>query len=150
MFSGIWISFNHFGGYYYYDKHINVFSHLHMVGAGVADYGWLGVMPIQLPRQKNYNETLYKMLQQTYGLRSRFSHDYEVAEPGYYKVLLETYDIVAELTASEHSAVHRYTYRNESNLNVIVFDTSYTLEPKACAGAQTTIDLATKVGLVLI
>jgi hypothetical protein len=42
----IWIPFNHFGGYYYYDKHINTFSHLHFVGGGVAEYGWLGLMPI--------------------------------------------------------------------------------------------------------
>jgi putative alpha-1,2-mannosidase len=37
---------NHFGGYYYGDEYIRVFSHTHMVGAGVLDYGNIGVMPI--------------------------------------------------------------------------------------------------------
>ena len=48
----IFIPFNHFGGYYYNDGHIRLFSHTHMVGSGVLDYGTIGVMPIsQAPSQ---------------------------------------------------------------------------------------------------
>jgi putative alpha-1,2-mannosidase len=36
---GYAIPFNHFGGYYYNDNEIRLFSHLHMVGSGVLDYG---------------------------------------------------------------------------------------------------------------
>lgn len=40
--------------------------------------------------------------------RSRFSHEYENFEPGYYNVLLEKYNIFAEMTATDHSAVHHF------------------------------------------
>jgi hypothetical protein len=46
----IWIEFNHFAGYYYYDNHINMFSHVHVVGAGDVDYGLMGLIPIQLSK----------------------------------------------------------------------------------------------------
>jgi hypothetical protein len=44
----IWAVYHYYGGYYYRDTFINMFSHSHMVGAGVADYGWVGVMPISV------------------------------------------------------------------------------------------------------
>lgn len=55
---GIWIPFNHFGGYYYGDTYINVFSHVHMVGSGVVDYGWLGLFPISVPKGVKVSEDL--------------------------------------------------------------------------------------------
>lgn len=42
----IYIGYEHCGGYYYPDTFINVFSHTHLVGAGVVDYGYLGVIKI--------------------------------------------------------------------------------------------------------
>jgi putative alpha-1,2-mannosidase len=75
---------------------------------------------------------LFALLNKPYGLRSKFSHEYEKAEPGYYEVLLEKHNILAEITATDHSAVHRYKFRNNSNFNVLIFDSSYTLEPTAC------------------
>ena len=44
------------------------------------------------------------------GYRSRFSHENEVVEPGYYSVLLEDYQIQAELTATERCGIQRYTF----------------------------------------
>ncbi len=44
------------------------------------------------------------------GYRSAFSHDSEEANPGYYKVFLEDHQIKVELTATERSGFHRYTY----------------------------------------
>jgi predicted alpha-1,2-mannosidase len=44
------------------------------------------------------------------GYRSRFSHDDEVIRPGYYSVLLKDYGIKAELTATERTGLHRYTF----------------------------------------
>ena len=41
------------------------------------------------------------------GYRSRFSHDDETAEPGYYSVLLKDTGIRAELTATERTGLHR-------------------------------------------
>ena len=44
------------------------------------------------------------------GYRSRFSHASETAQPGYYEVMLDDYGIRAQLTATERTGVHRYTY----------------------------------------
>jgi putative alpha-1,2-mannosidase len=44
------------------------------------------------------------------GYRSRFSHDSEKAEPGYYAVTLADYGVRAELTATPRAGVHRYTF----------------------------------------
>lgn len=41
---------------------------------------------------------------------SEFSHEQEEAHPGYYKVLLQRYNIQAELTTTLRGAFHRYTY----------------------------------------
>lgn len=44
------------------------------------------------------------------GYRSRFSHENEVVKPGYYSVLLDDYQIQAELTATERVAFQRFTF----------------------------------------
>lgn len=54
------------------------------------------------------------------GYRSRYSHDYEEAYPGYYKVLLEDYNILVELTATERVGIHRYTFPETKNANIII------------------------------
>ena len=53
------------------------------------------------------------------GYRSRFSHDNEIAEPGYYKVKLDDYNIVAELTSTPRVAIHRYTFPKSKNAHLI-------------------------------
>ena len=55
------------------------------------------------------------------GYRSRFSKENEVARPGYYKVLLDDYDITAELTSTPRVAFHRYTFP-ESEKSNLLFD----------------------------
>nr|WP_294873684.1 GH92 family glycosyl hydrolase [uncultured Pedobacter sp.] len=54
------------------------------------------------------------------GYRSHFDHKNEVAEPGYYKVLLDDYSITAELTATEHVGFHRYTFPKNDQSRVIL------------------------------
>lgn len=58
------------------------------------------------------------------GYRSRFSHDEESASPGYYKVRLKDYDIMAELTVSPRCGFHRYTFP-ESESSHIILDLSH-------------------------
>jgi predicted alpha-1,2-mannosidase len=55
------------------------------------------------------------------GYRSHFEHKNEIAQPGYYKVLLDDYQITAELTATKRVAFHRYTFP-KSNSAHIIFD----------------------------
>ena len=55
------------------------------------------------------------------GYRSKFDRKTQVAEPGYYKVLLEDYNITAELTATKRVGFHRYTFP-ESNQSHLILD----------------------------
>jgi predicted alpha-1,2-mannosidase len=42
--------------------------------------------------------------------KSSFSHDKEIAQPGYHKIVLENYNITAELTSTIRVGFHRYTF----------------------------------------
>ena len=78
-------------GYHYTDSYIYGFSHTHLSGTGISDYGDVLLMPtnkIQFNNGADGND----------GYRAHFSHDNESAEPGYYKVHLDTTNIDVELT----------------------------------------------------
>jgi len=55
------------------------------------------------------------------GYRSKFSRTNQIAEPGYYKVLLDDYNVTAELTATKHVGFQRYTFP-QNNLSHIILD----------------------------
>ena len=59
-------------------------------------------------------------LEDTTGYRSHFNRKNEVAEPGYYKVLLDDYNITAELTATKRVGFHRYTFPKSANSHIIL------------------------------
>ncbi len=54
------------------------------------------------------------------GYRSPFNRQTEVAEAGYYKVLLNKYNITAELTATKHVGFHRYTFPKNDQSRIIL------------------------------
>lgn len=54
------------------------------------------------------------------GYRSRFSRQNQIAQPGYYKVLLDDYNITAELTATKRVGFHRYTFPKSDSAHVIL------------------------------
>lgn len=130
----VWIPFNHAGGYYFNDTHIRAFSHTHLVGAGVEDYGNLGVM---------VTRNLSAATVSNNGYLSSFSHDSEVAVPGYYAVNLDDAATRAEMTVSgPFSGLHRYTCAPTSPTPspcFLVVDVCHTSSPNdttACAFAQ--------------
>ena len=51
---------------------------------------------------------------------SLYSKDKESASPGYYQVMLDRYDIKVELTATERSGLHRYTFPESSKSRIII------------------------------
>lgn len=55
------------------------------------------------------------------GYRSVFDKKDEVSKPGYYSVILKEYNILAELTATERVAYHKYTFPR-SDASHILFD----------------------------
>ena len=75
------------------------------------------------------------------GYGSSYSHEKETAKPGYYSVILNKHGIKAELTASEHGAVHRYTFPAAAKDNaVIVIDPSHALGNGFSKGVNIQID----------
>ncbi len=53
------------------------------------------------------------------GYRSHFDKRDEVAEPGYYSVLLKDYRVRAELTATPRVSLHRYTFPQATNAHLL-------------------------------
>ncbi|MBL4677126.1 MAG: GH92 family glycosyl hydrolase [Mucilaginibacter sp.] len=56
----------------------------------------------------------------TAGYRSSFDRKNQVAEPGYYKVLLDDYKITAELTATKRVGFQRYTFPKNGQSHIIL------------------------------
>ena len=59
-------------------------------------------------------------LDSTNGYRSHFDRKNQIAEPGYYKVLLNDYNITAELTATKRVGFHRYTFPKTDSAHIIL------------------------------
>ena len=110
-------------GYYYADSTMNGFSHTHVSGTGCADYGDVLLMPTV--GNQAYHAMGSKSQQMAYC--SAFSHENEVAEPGYYSVFLDRYGVKAEITATKRAAIHRYTYPKSDEAGVIL-DFDYSIQ----------------------
>jgi len=109
-------AYRYCAGYQYDDREIVGFSHTHFTGTGHSDLGDFLVMPtvgeLQMePGDKGDPRS---------GFRSTFSHSTEVAEPDYYKVLLEDDTILAEMTATTRVGMHRYTFPASDNAHIIL------------------------------
>ena len=102
------------GGYHYSDSIIYGFSHTHLSGTGVSDYGDILFSP-------TVGEVLYNNgADGNAGYSSKFSHDNESAHAGYYQVYLEDYDVNVELSASKRVGFHQYTFPKTNNANIIL------------------------------
>ncbi len=103
-------------GYHYSDTSMMGFSHTHLSGTGIGDYGDILFMPTtgELKTEPGSKKNPGS------GYRSRFSHKNETAEPGYYSILLDDYNIEAELTAARRSGFHKYTFPQSEKANIII------------------------------
>ena len=106
-------------GYHYSDDIIYGFSHTHLSGTGISDYGDILLMPtvgdVHLTAKTGEVTGDTKT-----GYASRFSHRNEIAQPGYYAVKLEDDNVLAELTTTKRVGVHRYTYPTTEEANIII------------------------------
>jgi predicted alpha-1,2-mannosidase len=125
-------------GYYYPDSTILGFSHTHLSGTGGADLGELLVMPFI---GKLDDSTHYEPLSAD-RFKSTFSHDHELAEPGYYRVMLDQYGILAELTATIHCGMHRYTFPASIQSHLLI-DLTHNIGDRPTAGASLKVESST-------
>lgn len=93
-------------GYRHSDSTIVGFSHTHFSGSGHSDLGDFLLMPstgeVKLERGD--------IDKPGSGFTSRFRHQTETAQPGYYAVTLDDAGVRAELTTTARVGVHRYTF----------------------------------------
>lgn len=107
--AGAWES-----GYRYNQKTINFFSHIHAWQlSGVPVMPTTGKVKAHLGPKE-------------YG--SSYSHDNETVEAGYHSVILDDYNIKAELTSTVRVGFHRYTFP-KSDQSAIILDLSAQLGP---------------------
>jgi len=100
-------------GYHYSDNVIYGFSHTHLNGTGVSDFGDIMLMPTM--GEPSFDNKVYS---------SKFSHDNEKASVGFYSVKLDKHNIDVRLTTSTRVAFHEYTF-NESGLANIILDLNH-------------------------
>lgn len=100
--------------YHYSDSLLYGFSHTHLSGTGVSDYGDVLLMPTVGV------VTLNNGVDGERGYRSAFSHYRESAKPGVYDVHLTSYDIDVSVTAKRRTTYHQYTFPKTADANIII------------------------------
>jgi predicted alpha-1,2-mannosidase len=103
-------------GYRHEDGSILGFSQTHFSGTGHSDLGDVLLMPMSGEARLEPGSVDAPGS----GYRSRFSHDDEQAEPGYYAVTLGDAAVRVELTASERVAWHRYRFASGQRAHVVL------------------------------
>jgi predicted alpha-1,2-mannosidase len=97
------------GGYHYSDNVIYGFSHTHLNGTGVSDYGDIMLMPTM--GEPSFDNKVYA---------STFSHTNEKASAGFYAVKLDKHNIDVRLTSSTRVGFHEYTFNKDGLANIIL------------------------------
>ena len=96
-------------GYHYSDNVIYGFSHTHLNGTGVSDYGDIMLMPTM--GEPSFDNKVYA---------STFSHANEKASAGFYSVKLDKHNIDLRLTTSTRVGFHEYTFNKDGQANIIL------------------------------
>ena len=104
-------------GYHATGDSIIGFAHTHLSGTGCSDLGDITIMPIY-----GYARTAGTREQFIEDIASRYTHAHEVVEPGYYSVRLDKWAIKAEMTATDRTAIHRFTFPKGNRYANIVLD----------------------------
>lgn len=103
-------------GYNYSDNSIMGFSLTHLSGTGRGELLDVLMMPtvgaVQFKPGTRENPDS--------GYRSRFSHQSEIAKAGYYSVMLDDYNVKAELTATKRAGFQRYSFGKDESANLII------------------------------
>ncbi len=100
-------SWRYCSGYNYEDKTILGFAQNHLNGTGCSDLGDVLMLPFS-------GETLPE------NLRAQINKSTEKASPGYYYVQLPEYKVDVELTATQRTAFHKYTFNEGKPANIFL------------------------------
>lgn len=115
-------------GYYYEHRHLLGFSYGRLSGTGIMDYGMFRVTPVSV-----------RVIKKPDALA--FSHKNETAAPGYYAVYLPTQAVLAEMTATAHTGIQRYTFDTSKNARLYI-DAASSLAECTTENASVTVNEA--------
>jgi len=101
-------------GYNYYDTKIEGFSLVNKGGSGCSDFHDILFVPL-IEDRWNPKNTIYP----ANGFPTEFSHDNEIAQPGYYQVKMG--NVKTELSVTSRCAIHKYTFNKQGN-NYLAID----------------------------
>ena len=93
-------------GYHYSDSTIYGFSHTHLSGTGIGDMGDILFLPFTGPIQDS--------------LLATFEKSNEVAVVGKYQVRFDNFNVLAELSATHRTGIHRYTYNDSEDAKLLI------------------------------
>ena len=93
------------GGYNYNSEEILGFGQLH---------GWMLSGIEIMPTMGGVDATQWHD-----GWKSKFSHDSEIAQPGYYRVFLEDYKIWVEQTTTDRVGLYRFRFTEDGQADVL-------------------------------
>lgn len=103
-------------GYHYSDSIVSGFSHLHLSGTGIGDLADI----LFMPTNKKVDLTLKTTSRDQLPYKSFYSHANEKATPGSYQVFLKDPKINVELTSSQRTAYHKYTFTKNDKQSVVI------------------------------
>lgn len=119
----------HCSGYYYGDTHVQGFSLTRMSGTGVPDYGTMALMPVDGMTDARRSEN---------GYMTGFGHEDEAAEPGYYRMRLDS-GIDVEISATRRAAIFRFTF--DDGLDpVVLLDADHVIGDGSCESSEVAVD----------
>ncbi|WP_299075301.1 GH92 family glycosyl hydrolase [uncultured Paraglaciecola sp.] len=100
-------------GYNYSDNQLFGFSHTHLSGTGVGDLLDILVMPFRGDYTQRLDNELNRVV-------TTYSHDNEQARAGYYSLELTDEKVTAELSVTERTGVHRYSFAGEESAKLLI------------------------------
>jgi predicted alpha-1,2-mannosidase len=103
-------------GYHYSDSILAGFSHLHLSGTGIGDLADISFLPVKSEVVFRTGEKNNEFVTRYAG---KYKHSNESAEPGYYSVILND-GIKAEFTVTERAGLHRYTFPDTGENNIVI------------------------------
>lgn len=101
----------HISGYQYSDPYIWGFTQTHLNGVGCPSLSDILLLPYSGEVKRTGKRSDF---------RSTYKKEAEQAAPGYYAVELITHQVRVELTALDHVAYHRYTYKDNQTAHLLI------------------------------
>ncbi|MGB0837639.1 MAG: GH92 family glycosyl hydrolase [Flavobacteriaceae bacterium] len=102
-------------GYHYTDTQSYGFSHTHLSGTGISDYGDILFQPLA----QGQNLSLSSLIQNK-GLPYSFNKESELAAPGYYELNYDAAHIKVKLSATKRIGIQNYHFASDTIQKVLL------------------------------